>query len=122
VVGNIIGAVILGILAGYLARALLPGKQKMSFVMTVVLGIAGAVAGFYIFEGLFGWGDTDKFDLGGLPGAVIGAMVLLFLYERFAGGSSTPTAATMPTADSAAEQAERRERRRERREGKPGGS
>jgi uncharacterized membrane protein YeaQ/YmgE (transglycosylase-associated protein family) len=83
VVGNIIGAIILGILAGYLARALLPGKQQMSFVMTVILGIAGAIAGFYIFEGIFGWGDTDKFDLGGLPGAVIGAMILLFLYERF---------------------------------------
>jgi uncharacterized membrane protein YeaQ/YmgE (transglycosylase-associated protein family) len=83
VVGNIIGAIILGILAGYLARALLPGKQDMSFIMTVVLGIAGAIAGFYIFEGLFGWGDTEKFDLGGLPGAVIGAMLLLFLYERF---------------------------------------
>ena len=89
-VGNIIGAVILGILAGYLARALLPGKQSMSFVMTALLGIAGAVAGFYIFEGLFGWGDTDKFDLGGLPGAVIGAMILLFLYERFVAKSDGP--------------------------------
>ena len=85
--------------------------------MTVVLGIAGAVAGFYIFEGLFGWGDTDKFDLGGLPGAVIGAMILLFLYERFAGGGAEH-AGGRNHADgrSAAEQAERRERRRERRE------
>ena len=114
-VGNIIGAVILGILAGYLARALLPGKQKMGFVMTVVLGIAGAVAGFYIFEGIFGWGDTDKFDLGGLPGAVIGAMILLFLYERFVASGGTPAA---PAASTPGEQAERRERRRERREGR----
>ena len=97
-VGNIIGAVILGILAGYLARALLPGKQQMGFLMTVVLGIAGAVAGFYIFEGLFGWGDTDKFDLGGLPGAIIGAMILLFLYERFVGSGSDKPAAAPATA------------------------
>jgi uncharacterized membrane protein YeaQ/YmgE (transglycosylase-associated protein family) len=111
-VGNIIGAVILGILAGYLARALLPGKQQMGFVMTVVLGIAGAVAGFYIFEGLFVWGDTDKFDLGGLPGAVIGAMLLLFLYERFV-GSAKPAAPVEPAAR--AERGRRRdERRRER--------
>ena len=115
-VGNIIGAVILGILAGYLARALLPGKQTMSFLMTAALGIAGAVAGFYIFEGIFGWGDTDKFDLGGLPGAVIGAMILLFLYERFFSGSGSPAAA--PAASTPAEQAERRERRRDRREGR----
>ena len=91
-VGNIIGAIILGILAGYLARALLPGKQQMGFLATVLLGIAGAIAGFYIFEGLFGWGDTDKFDLGGLPGAIIGAMLLLFLYERFVAKDDTPVA------------------------------
>ena len=90
--------------------------------MTTLLGIAGSFIGYLIFAELLGIGDEDKFDLGGLPGAVIGAMLLLFLYERFAGGSSTPVAATTPTADSAAEQAERRERRRERREGKPGGS
>jgi uncharacterized membrane protein YeaQ/YmgE (transglycosylase-associated protein family) len=121
VVGNIIGAVILGILAGYLARALLPGKQQMGFLMTIVLGIAGAVAGFYIFEGLFGWGDTDKFDLGGLPGAVIGAMILLFLYERFVGlgDSDTTTAAPAAAAESPVSEPERRggggrRRRRER--------
>ena len=91
-VGNIIGAIILGILAGYLARAFLPGKQQMGFLATVLLGIAGAIAGFYIFEGLFGWGDTDKFDLGGLPGAIIGAMILLFLYERFVAKDDAPTA------------------------------
>jgi uncharacterized membrane protein YeaQ/YmgE (transglycosylase-associated protein family) len=112
-VGNIIGAIILGILAGYLARAFLPGKQQMGFVMTVALGIAGAVAGFYIFEGLFGWGDTDKFDLGGLPGAVIGAMILLFLYERFV-GSSTPTTAPVEPAARAERGRRREERRRER--------
>jgi uncharacterized membrane protein YeaQ/YmgE (transglycosylase-associated protein family) len=120
-VGNIIGAVILGILAGYLARALLPGKQQMGFLMTVVLGIAGAVAGFYIFEGLFGWGDTDKFDLGGLPGAVIGAMLLLFLYERFVGsGSDTrpaaPAAAGTPHATPGVTTPEERRARRRRRE------
>ena len=91
-VGNIIGAIILGILAGYLARAFLPGKQQMGFLATVLLGIAGAIAGFYIFEGLFGWGDTDKFDLGGLPGAIIGAMILLFLYERFVAKDAAPAA------------------------------
>jgi uncharacterized membrane protein YeaQ/YmgE (transglycosylase-associated protein family) len=113
VVGNIIGAVILGILAGYLARALLPGKQQMGVVMTAVLGIAGAIAGFYIFEGLFGWGDTDKFDLGGLPGAVIGAMILLFLYERFI-AAPAPAAPVDPAA-----RAERGRARHERRNRRP---
>jgi uncharacterized membrane protein YeaQ/YmgE (transglycosylase-associated protein family) len=112
VVGNIIGAIILGILAGYIARALLPGKQQMGFLATIILGIAGAIAGFYIFEGLFGWGDTDKFDLGGLPGAIIGAMILLFLYERFVGlGDSDERAAASTPAAAPGEPAARPERR-----------
>ena len=120
-VGNIIGAIILGILAGYIARALLPGKQHMGFLATILLGIAGAIAGFYIFEGLFGWGDTDKFDLGGLPGAVIGAMLLLFLYERFVGGGSdtraaAPAAAGTPSAAPGVTTPEERRARRRRRE------
>ena len=115
-IGEIIGAIVVGFLAGLLARALLPGKQKLSLVMTTLLGIAGAFVGYLIFAELLGIGDEDKFDLGGLPGAVIGAMILLFLYERFIGGSSGAAAA--PAASSPAEQAERRERRRERREGR----
>ncbi len=85
-VGEIIGALVLGALAGFIARALLPGKQEMGFVLTILLGLAGAFAGFLIFTELLGIGDEDKFDLGGLIGAIIGAMILLFLYERFAGG------------------------------------
>ena len=91
-VGEIIGAIIIGIIAGYLARALLPGKQDMSFIMTAVLGIVGALVGYFIFAELLGIGDDDKFDLGGLPGAIIGAMLLLWLYERFVANSSSGTA------------------------------
>lgn len=90
-IGSIIGAVILGIIAGFLARALLPGKQSMGLVATMLLGIAGALAGYFIFTELLGIGDSDKFDLGGLPGAIIGAMLLLFIYERIAGGSDGGT-------------------------------
>ena len=85
-VGEVIGALVLGALAGFIARALLPGKQAMGLVMTVLLGLAGAFIGFLVFTELLGIGDDDKFDLGGLIGAIIGAMLLLFLYERFVGG------------------------------------
>ena len=85
-VGEVIGALILGALAGFIARALLPGKQSMGLVMTILLGLAGAFVGFLVFTELLGIGDDDKFDLGGLIGAIIGAMILLFLYERFVGG------------------------------------
>ncbi len=82
-VGEIIGAVILGLLAGFLGRALLPGRQQMGLVMTIILGLAGSLVGYFIFAELLGIGDDDKFDLGGLVGAIIGTMLLLFIYERF---------------------------------------
>jgi uncharacterized membrane protein YeaQ/YmgE (transglycosylase-associated protein family) len=78
----VIGAAILGIVAGYLARALLPGKQEMGFFATVLLGLVGALIGFFFFTEVLGIGDTEIFDLGGLIGAVIGAMVALFIYDR----------------------------------------
>lgn len=94
-ISEIIGAIVLGIIAGFLARALLPGKQSMGLLMTMLLGIAGAFLGYLIFTELLGIGDDDKFDLGGLIGAVIGAMILLFIYERTIGanhGSAAPVA------------------------------
>jgi len=72
-----IGAIILGIVAGFLGRALMPGKDKMGFFATLALGLAGSLVGFLIFTELLGIGDNQAFDLGGLVGAVIGVMLLL---------------------------------------------
>jgi uncharacterized membrane protein YeaQ/YmgE (transglycosylase-associated protein family) len=77
-----IGAIVLGILAGYIGRAIMPGKQDFGFFKTTILGIVGALAGFLIFTEVLGIGDTDAFDLGGLPGAVIGVIIVLFVYDR----------------------------------------
>ena len=74
-----IGAIILGIVAGFLGRALMPGKDPMGFLMTIVLGLAGSVVGFLIFTELLSIGDDKIFDLGGLVGSVIGVMILLGL-------------------------------------------
>jgi len=82
----LIGAIILGIIAGYLGRLIMPGKQDFGFIMTAILGVIGALVGFLIFTELLNIGDNDAFDLGGLPGAVIGVIIVLFLYDRFAGG------------------------------------
>ena len=76
-----IGAIVLGIVAGYLGRLLMPGRDKMGFIATMLLGIAGAVVGFLIFTELLGIGDDRMFDLGGLIGAIIGVMLLLLLYR-----------------------------------------
>lgn len=76
-----VGAIILGIVAGYLGRLLMPGRDKMGFIATMLLGLAGSVAGFLVFTELLGVGDNRMFDLGGLIGAVIGVMILLLLYR-----------------------------------------
>jgi uncharacterized membrane protein YeaQ/YmgE (transglycosylase-associated protein family) len=72
-----IGAIILGIVAGFLGRFFMPGKDSMGFIATVILGLAGALLGFFLFTELLGIGDNEMFDLGGLVGAVIGVMLLL---------------------------------------------
>ena len=76
-----IGAIILGVVAGYIGRLLMPGRDKMGFIATMLLGLAGAVVGFLVFTELFGIGDDEMFDLGGLIGSIIGVMVLLLLYR-----------------------------------------
>jgi uncharacterized membrane protein YeaQ/YmgE (transglycosylase-associated protein family) len=77
----VVGAIILGIVAGYIGRLLMPGRDKMGFIATMLLGLAGAVVGFLIFTELLGVGDDQMFDLGGLIGAVLGVFLLLALYR-----------------------------------------
>jgi uncharacterized membrane protein YeaQ/YmgE (transglycosylase-associated protein family) len=82
-VGEIIGAIVIGIIAGYLGRLLLPGKDPMGFVGTVLAGIAGALVGWVLFTYVLGIGDDDKFDLGGILGAIIGTMIVLAIIRLF---------------------------------------
>ena len=76
-----VGAIILGIVAGYIGRLLMPGRDKMGFIATVLLGLGGSIVGFLVFTELLGIGDNAMFDLGGLIGAIIGVMILLLLYR-----------------------------------------
>ena len=76
-----VGAIVLGIVAGYIGRLLMPGRDKMGFIATVLLGLGGAIVGFLVFTELLGIGDNKAFDLGGLIGAIIGVMILLGLYR-----------------------------------------
>jgi uncharacterized membrane protein YeaQ/YmgE (transglycosylase-associated protein family) len=67
--------------AGYIAKALLPGDDPGGFFVTIALGIAGSLLGYFLFTGLLGIGDDDKFDFGGIVGAIIGTMLLLLAYR-----------------------------------------
>jgi uncharacterized membrane protein YeaQ/YmgE (transglycosylase-associated protein family) len=88
-----IGALILGLLAGFIGKALMPGKDPGGFFVTILLGLAGAALGWLIFTKLLGIGDDDAFDLGGLLGAIVGVMILLFAYRKFVESRATPAAA-----------------------------
>jgi uncharacterized membrane protein YeaQ/YmgE (transglycosylase-associated protein family) len=79
-----IGALILGLVAGFIGKALMPGKDPGGFFVTILIGLAGAMVGYWLFRAI-GIGDDDKFDLGGLVGAIIGVMILLGLYRVFVG-------------------------------------
>lgn len=87
-----IGAIILGLVAGFIGRAIMPGRDAMGFIPTILLGLAGALLGFFLFTELLGIGDTQAFDLGGLIGSVLGVLLLLGIYRAVAGrgGARTP--------------------------------
>lgn len=79
-----IGALILGLVAGALGKFLMPGKDGGGFIVTTLLGLVGAFVGYLLFTRLLGIGDDDAFDLGGLVSAVIGVMIVLFAYRQVA--------------------------------------
>ncbi len=59
--GTIIGTIVFGAVVGFLARLALPGKQNISALMTVIIGVVGALVGYWI-AGLLGVDDTDRID------------------------------------------------------------
>lgn len=83
--------IILGFLAGFFAKAIMPGPDGGGFILTTVLGIVGAVVGGFIGQ-LLGYGPVSNFNNIGnsLPSfvfSIIGAVVVLALYRLLAGRS-----------------------------------
>ncbi|MCB0965765.1 MAG: GlsB/YeaQ/YmgE family stress response membrane protein [Ilumatobacter sp.] len=82
-IGSLIAALLLGLVVGAIARALVPGDAfrhmsgPASWAVSTGLGLLGALLGYWIFTGLLGIGDEDKFDWGGIVGAVIGAIIVV---------------------------------------------
>ena len=83
-----IGALILGLVAGFIAKLLMPGDDPGGFIVTIILGLVGAFVGYLLFTRLLGIGDNDAFDLGGLLSAIIGTMIVLGIYRAVAGRGS----------------------------------
>jgi uncharacterized membrane protein YeaQ/YmgE (transglycosylase-associated protein family) len=83
---GIIGWILLGIVAGVIAKALLPGSDPGGFIITVIIGIVGALLGGFLARAL-GLGDPidEFFDVSTWLAAIIGAMILLVIYRAVTG-------------------------------------
>jgi uncharacterized membrane protein YeaQ/YmgE (transglycosylase-associated protein family) len=81
---GIISWIVFGLIAGILAKLLMPGKDPGGMIITSLIGIAGAMVGGYIST-FFGYGDVSGFDLRSLGIAIGGALVLLFGYRTLKG-------------------------------------
>ena len=77
---GILSWIIFGALAGYLAKLIMPGRDPGGFIITILLGIGGAVVGGAIGTTL-GLGEVSGFNLGSFAIAVGGAVVLLLIYR-----------------------------------------
>ena len=78
--------IILGLVVGVLAKWIMPGPDGGGFVLTTVLGIAGAFVGGFIGS-LLGLGSVSGFDVRGIALATIGALLLLWGHRRLRGGA-----------------------------------
>ena len=77
---HIIGIILIGFVAGIIARLLAPGSNNPAgFILTTLLGIAGAFVATWVGQAI-GWYQTDQGA--GLIGAVVGALVVLFIWHR----------------------------------------
>jgi uncharacterized membrane protein YeaQ/YmgE (transglycosylase-associated protein family) len=79
---HIIGTIIIGLLAGIVAKLLMPGRDPGGFIITALLGIAGAFVATYLGQAI-GWYRAD--EGAGFIGAVVGAVIILVIYRMVSG-------------------------------------
>jgi uncharacterized membrane protein YeaQ/YmgE (transglycosylase-associated protein family) len=80
---TILGWIVFGLIAGFIARAIVPGKDDIGVLRTILLGVAGSVLGGLIF-GLLTVGIRG-FQPAGWIGSIIGAVIVLVIYNRVTG-------------------------------------
>lgn len=80
-----IGTIFVGLIVGALARFIMPGEQKMGWIMTILLGIAGALLAGFIGQAV-GWYQAG--EPAGWIASIVGALVVLFVVGKVRGGSS----------------------------------
>lgn len=84
--GFILYLLVIGIIAGFIARALVPGRDPMSIGATLLLGIVGSFIGGFLGYALFGHDFEDgAFQASGVIGSIIGAVIALLVYRAVSG-------------------------------------
>lgn len=84
ILGLIISLLVIGLIAGALARLIVPGKQNISIPMTILLGVIGSFVGGFLGYLIFGKDSQNGFfQISGIIGSVIGAVIVLVLYLKF---------------------------------------
>jgi len=87
VLGFIVWMIVIGAIAGFLARALVPGRDPMGIVATIVLGIVGSFIGGFLGYVLFGRDFTEgALQPSGIIGSIVGAVLALLVYRATARG------------------------------------
>ena len=87
--GAIFGWIIFGLIAGVIAKLLMPGKDPGGFIVTVLLGIAGALVGGFMGRALWGSTGVNDWSIGSFALAIGGAILLLALYRMIVGRRRT---------------------------------
>jgi len=88
---GIIAFIILGLLAGAIAKALLPGDDPGGFIVTAIIGVAGALLGGFLAGALFDADPLDEFfDISTWLTAIVGSIILLIIYRLVTGRRSSP--------------------------------
>ncbi len=83
---GIIGTIIVGLIVGALARFVMPGEQKLGWILTILLGIGGSLAAGYVGQAL---GMYAVGQAAGWIASVVGALVLLFVVQKLRGKPPT---------------------------------
>ncbi len=82
---SIISWIVLGLIAGALAKLIMPGRQGGGIIVTIILGIIGAILGGFLGS-LVGIGSLESvFDIGTIITAIVGALIVLFIYGAVTG-------------------------------------
>lgn len=81
---DILTWIILGLISGVIAKFIMPGPDPGGLIVTILIGIVGAVVGGYVFSFFGAGGSVTGLDLGSIITSVVGALICLFVYRKIA--------------------------------------